>query len=271
MKIRKNEKGQAVAPETVKFNHEAFQAIDHCEIRWLAGAGIMINSRGTNIMIDPVLEGFDMSLLVDMPILPKEIPSLDGILITHIDNDHMSISTCLDVSHVCKSYHAPDYVASQMTKQGIETKGHDIDEQFMLGNMKITLTPARHNWQNGSQKYNYRFWKEEDYCGYWLDTPDGTIWLPGDSKLLDSHLHMPSPDVILFDFADNEWHITLDGAIKLANTYPDATLICIHWGSVDAPDMTPFNGNPEDLMDRVIHPERIQVLAPGEPFVLKGK
>ena len=117
MKIRKNEKGQAVAPETVKFKHEAFQAIDHCEIRWLAGAGIMINSRGTNIMIDPVLEGFDMPLLVDMPILPKEIPSLDGILITHIDNDHMSISTCLDVSPVCKSYHAPHYVAGEMVKE----------------------------------------------------------------------------------------------------------------------------------------------------------
>ena len=64
---------------------------------------------------------------------------------------------------------------------------------------------------------------------------------------------MPEPDVILFDFADNDWHITLDGAIQLANTYPQAHLICIHWGSVDAPDMTPFNGNPEDLYLSLIH------------------
>ena len=95
--------------------------------------------------------------------------------------------------------------------------------------------------------------------------------MPGDSQLLEEHLHMPDPDVILFDFADNEWHITLDGAIKLANTYPNADLICIHWGSVDAPTMTPFNGNPEDLVERVINPERIRVLAPGEVFVIEKK
>lgn len=80
---------------------------------------------------------------------------------------------------------------------------------------------------------------------------------------------MPDSDVILFDFADNDWHITLDGAIKLANTYPNADLICIHWGSVDAPSMTPFNGNPEDLLDRVVNPERIQVLAPGEIYQME--
>ena len=82
---------------------------------------------------------------------------------------------------------------------------------------------------------------------------------------------MPEPDVILFDFAYNDWHITLEGAIRLANTYPNSDLVCIHWGSVDAPEMTPFNGNPENLYQRVTHPERIQVLAPGEAFTLKRK
>lgn len=270
MEIRKNEKGQAVAPQTVSFNALAFGPIDHTEIRWLAGAGIMINSRGSTIMIDPVLEGFDMPLLVEVPILPPEVPHLDGILITHVDNDHMSIMTCQDVSAVCQTYHGPQYVASQMQKQKIAATGHDIGERFKIGNIDITLTPARHNWQNGSKKYNYRIWKEEDYCGYWIDCPDGTIWLPGDSKLLESHLYMPSPDVILFDFADNEWHITLEGAIRLANTYPQAQLLCIHWGSVDAADMTPFNGNPEDLYDRIINPQRIRVLAPGQPLSLRG-
>lgn len=93
--------------------------------------------------------------------------------------------------------------------------------------------------------------------------------MPGDSKLLDSHLNMPQPDVILFDFADNDWHITLDGAIRLANAYPTSELICIHWGCVDAPDMTPFNGNPETLLDRVVNSKRIKVLAPGEKYTLK--
>lgn len=268
MNIVKNDKGQALAPNTQFIDQKAFENHNNTEIIWLGNASIMINSYGKNIMIDPLLEGFDMPLLIDMPILPKDIPSLDGILITHIDNDHFSRPTCKDVLPVCQSYHAPYYVAEVMKEEGILGTGHGIDETFTLENMKITLTKAVHNWQNCSKKYNYREWKVEDYCGYWIETVNGTIWLPGDSKLIDEHLTKEEPDVILFDFADNEWHITLEGAITLANTYPHSDLICIHWGSVDAPRMTPFNGNPEDLLDKVINPERIKVLAPGEVYIL---
>ena len=98
-----------------------------------------------------------------------------------------------------------------------------------------------------------------------------SMWLPGDSRLLDDHLKMPKPDILFFDFSDNDWHMTLDGAVKLANTYPEAELICIHWGSVDAPTMSPFNGNPEVLLDRITNPDRIKVLAPGEVYILKHK
>jgi hypothetical protein len=38
---------------------------------------------------------------------------------------------------------------------------------------------------------------------------------------------------------------------------------------VDAPDFAPFNADPASLLDRVVNPERIHVLAPGEPFTLR--
>lgn len=272
MHININQNGQAVAPKTIPMNKECFKKQEGTSIYWMESASLMMNSRGTNIMIDPLLEGFDLPLLIDMPILPCDIPSLDALLVTHIDNDHFSRDTCRDVKNICQSYHAPHYVANQMKEElGIDGIGHDIHENFMIGNVKVTLTPAWHNWQNESKKYQYREWKREDYCGYWFDTPDGTVWLPGDSRLLEEQLHYDEPDVILLDFADNSWHITLDGAVKLCNTYPNSDLICIHWGSVDAPDMSPFTGNPEDLAKRVINPERIQVLAPGEEYILRRK
>lgn len=110
---------------------------------------------------------------------------------------------------------------------------------------------------------------DEDSCGFWIETPDGTIWAPGDSRLIpDHHLTMPSPDALLFDFSDSEWHFTLEGAIAMANAYPDADLLLHHWGSVDAPDFSPFNGDPSDL-GSVVKPDRIHVLAPGEPFTLR--
>lgn len=39
-------------------------------------------------------------------------------------------------------------------------------------------------------------------------------------------------------------------------------------GSVDSPDVTPFNGDPEKLKKTIKNPERIVVLAPGQPFTL---
>ena len=111
MKVDKNEKGQAVPSATIPLTKKDFESIDNTTVYRLGNAGIFINSRGTNIMIDPLLEGFDMNLLIEMPIFPKDIPTLDALLITHDDNDHFSKSTCHDVKSVCKEYHAPQFVA----------------------------------------------------------------------------------------------------------------------------------------------------------------
>ena len=260
-----NAKGQAVPGGVIPVTREAFGPQAHTTVTWLGGAGILLNIRGTTILIDPLLTGFDMPVFFDCPLKPEAVPRLDACLVTHIDNDHFSRETCQALQPVCAAYHSTGYVAEEMRRIGVPGEGHGIGESFLVGDaVKVTLTPAKHNWQNGIPEFAYRTWAEEDYCGFRFETPDGSIWLPGDSRLLECQLHMDAPDVILFDFSDNDWHITLDGAVKLANAYPDARLVCIHWGTVDAPEMTPFNGNPGNLYDRVVNPERICPLWPGE-------
>ena len=260
---------QAVPPPTVFFGEEAFQPIDHTEVRWLGSGGMFVNTRGTCIMMDPMLKDFDMPLLIDMPIAPENIPHLDAVLITHCDNDHYSVPSLHAMEHVSKAFHGPHYVAELMQAEGFPANGHDIGDSFEVGPAKITLTPADHAWQNEKAKYNYRVFHLEDYCGFWIETPDGIIWAPGDSRLMKEQLELPQPDAILFDFSDNEWHIGLEGAIQMANTYPEAHLILCHWGTVDAPDLNVFNADPQSLYDRVVNPERIHAYAPGQPFSLK--
>jgi L-ascorbate metabolism protein UlaG (beta-lactamase superfamily) len=85
----------------------------------------------------------------------------------------------------------------------------------------------------------------------------------------EHHLHVPTPDALLFDFSDSEWHFGLAGAVRMANAYPGTPLLPHHWGSVDAPDFAPFNGDSQSLYNLVKNPERIHILAPGEPFTLK--
>lgn len=266
MNVKLNAKGQAIPTGVVPIQSDAFTPAAHTEIRWLTGGAAMIHARDTVIMIDPVLEGFDMPLIYDPPISVGDVPRIDGLLVTHIDNDHFSRDTIRDTGHVTKSLHATRYVASVMQEEGMPGIGHDIGETFQVGDVQVKLTPAWHNWQNDVPKWQYREWKREDFCGFWFDTPDGTIWMPGDSRLLPEQLTMEQPDVMLLDFADNDWHITLDGAVKLCEAYPDAALIPIHWGSVDAPDFSPFNGNPMELAARIVNPERLHVLLPGEKY-----
>ena len=134
----------------------------------------------------------------------------------------------------------------------------------------MDVTPADHAWQNATPGASTRVFRKEDSAGFWIETPDGTVWAPGDSRLIpEHHLRMPAPDALLFDFSDSEWHFTLAGAVRMANAYPDTPLLLYHWGSVDAPDFPPFNADPESLPGRVENPERIHVLAPGEPFELQ--
>jgi hypothetical protein len=74
--------------------------------------------------------------------------------------------------------------------------------------------------------------------------------------------------MMLFDFADNIWHIGFAGAVELANHYPESELLLIHWGCVDAPNYTPFNGDPERLEAAVTNPGRVHALALGEGLAL---
>lgn len=270
--VTTSERGQAMPRGTKPMGPEALAARDDTVVYWLGGAGFLVNARGTTVMVDPVLGGFDMPVLFDAPLDPRDVGSLDALLVTHIDNDHFSRLTCKSLRGACASYHAPAYVAEVMRSEGLDGVGHGIGETLSVegvgGTVSARLTPAWHNWQNESAKWGYREWKREDYCGYWLDTPDGTIWLPGDSRLLPEHLEMPEPDLIMLDFSDNEWHITFDGAVRLANAYPSARLLCIHWGTVDAPDWTTFNGDPRELMRRVENPCRVLAPIPGDPVTL---
>lgn len=269
MQFNINEKGQAVAPKTIKMTSENFEKKDGTSIYWLGGAGAMINSYGTVIMIDPLLEGFDMPLLIDMPTTPKDISHLDAIFISHVDNDHYSRSTCRHLKNICKEYHSSFYVATLLKEEcGIDGIGHDIGEHVHIHDIDIEFTPADHAWQNHVEKYNYRVWEDREYCGFYITCRDAKIWYVGDSKLLESQLHMDPPDVVLFDFADNPVHIGLNNAYKLANTYPHAKLILIHWGSVDAPTASAFNGNPQNIIDNVVNPERVIILAPGQEYKL---
>lgn len=255
--------------ERMEMTKEAFAKIDSTRVYWLGGGGAMINSRGTIILIDPLLKGFDMKILTEAPLLPEDVPHADAVIITHCDNDHFSKVTLTEIKDRIDSVHTTHYVASLCEEIGIPAKGHDIHEQFMVKDLRITLTPADHAWQNGSPKHSaLRHYEMEDFCGFRIVTPDGVIWMPGDSRLMEEQLHQDPMDLILMDISDSRWHIGLPGVVKMAAAYPETPLLPIHWGCVDAPEWKEFNGDPEVVKGMIVNPERMFVKAVGEPYEL---
>lgn len=267
--VRRSSRGQAMAPAPIPVLPDAFTDTEDTVVRWLGMSGFLINTRGTLLALDPLLEGFDMPLLVEFPVRVDQVPQLDAVLVTHADNDHYSEPTCTGLRPMTRAFHSTRYVGELMSDVDLPAKGHDIGETFAVESVRITLTPADHAWQNADPQPGQRVFQPEDACGFWIETIDGVIWAPGDSRLIrEHHLHMPDPNAILFDFSDSEWHFGFDHAVELANTYPEADLVLQHWGSVDAPDFAPFNADPNQLRNAVDHPERVRVVAPGQPFKL---
>src|SRR6476469_9524797 len=76
---------QAHAPATQPFGAEAFAPTDQTVLRWLGMAGFLVNSRGTTIMIDPLLGGFDMPIMIALPVHAEDVPPLDALLVTRRD------------------------------------------------------------------------------------------------------------------------------------------------------------------------------------------
>ncbi len=255
--------------DRVEMTQADFGRIDGTKVYWLGGGGAMINSRGTVILIDPLLEGFDMDVLTDAPFRSEDMPHADAVIITHCDNDHFSKPTLKSIKDRVDAVHTTHYVASLCKEIGIEAQGHDIHESFTVNDIRITLTPADHAWQNGSPKHSKeRYFAMEDYCGFRLETADGIVWMPGDSRLLEEQLHQEPMDLILMDISDSKWHIGLPGVEKMAAAYPDTPLIPIHWGCVNAPDWKEFNGDPAVVKELIVNPQRLYVKAVGEPYSL---
>ena len=150
--------------------------------------GFLINSRGTTVMVDP-FGRFDMPVMIEFPIAADDVPNLDAVLVTHSDNDHYSVPTCRDLAGVTRE--VTQYVASLMKQQGLPAYGHDIGEHFAIGPVGVEVTPADHAWQNESPGASDRVFQPEDCCGFWIDTPDGAIWAPGDSRLIPVSPHPP--------------------------------------------------------------------------------
>lgn len=273
------EQYQAQAPATIPLPPNYYEDGGETVVYWLSASGVLVNSHGFNIMIDPLLSilsddpaiGETSELLMTAPpILATQVDKLDAVLYTHTDNDHLGPITAKELMHTGAQFHGPPSVIRELSRLGLaEGQGvsHTPGETFGIGNLEISLTPAFHPHQLFNTDFETYF-KPEDCCGYKITTPDGVIWIPGDSLLMNEHLEMKDVDLLFIDFSDNASHFGLDFAIGLANVHERADLIMYHWATFYGPDHDWCNADPAQAIPRLRHPERLHILAPGQKYIV---
>ncbi len=231
-----------------------FQRNDSTWFTWLGMAGVLINARGTILLIDPLLTTVKSGsqpmsesgykLLIPTPIEAEAIPSVDLVMYTHADDDHFGRMTAKTLAdRLGCSFLAPLPVARLLQEEGIGADHITIAKDFQTlytGQTLIQITPALHNWQQENP------WQRGDCCGYLVKTPDEVIWHPGDTRLIDELLTFKGVDVLFFDVAAVDSHLGPEGSTRLAKSCGAKSMIAYHYGTFDLPPGSFGSFDPDD-------------------------
>jgi L-ascorbate metabolism protein UlaG (beta-lactamase superfamily) len=262
---------------TVPLEASFFAGSSLTRVAWLGMAGVICNVRGTILLIDPLLSAVEkegraycegeVPLRLPLPILAEKLPRVDAVMYTHADGDHFGRMTLRTlIRRFDCSFIAPPPVLEEMRTTGVRPdrlvtarEGDTVS----VGPARITVTPAMHDWQEKDP------WKREDCCGYLIGSPDGTVWHPGDTRLIDDLLSVKGVDVFFFDVADVDSHLGPSGSARLAVSCGARVLIPFHYGTFDLPPGGYATSDPEAARPYLKGVEaRFLQLDPGEPLQL---
>lgn len=242
--------------KTIPIEASFFTQTRGTQVAWLGMAGALINTRGAVLLIDPLIALKDDSdpwvneigyrLSVPLPIQAREIPRADLVMYTHADDDHFGPRTARTLSDQlgCR-FLAPPPVAERLVEAGVPRAQITIARDnavLSVGQAAVTVTPALHDWQEVNP------WQRGDCCGYLIRTPDGAIWHPGDTRLIDDLRAFNGVDVLFFDVAAVDSHLGPAGSAELAKSCGASVLLAYHYGTFDMPPGTFATCDPEDAL-----------------------
>jgi len=225
-------------------------------VTWLGMAGVLVNCRGTALLIDPLItlvesEGEMLCeghyrLRTPLPIESRQMPHIDVVLFTHADGDHFSRVTAeVFAARETTKFVAPPPVERGLLNLGVSKErivtARDFDS-IEFGAAVVEVTPALHDWQDENP------WRRGDCCGYVVRTPDGSIWHPGDTRLIDELLEVKDVDVLFFDVAAVRSHLGPEGSAKLAVSSGAKVTIAYHYGTFVLPKGSYGNCDPKDAL-----------------------
>lgn len=267
--------------KSVPIELSIFEEREDTTVTWLGGAGFLINCRGTIIFIDPLLSvdpdepdksECGLKLKINLPLFAEQVPKVDYVLYTHSDIDHLGPITAKKLADLGAKFIGPYPVYYELTQLGINPKQVSvcrIGESMTIGDIVTEIIPADHPWQLHALERAGRPFRMGDCCGYILNTEDGRLFFPGDTRLMEEHLNIKDIDLLALDVSIDEYHLGHVSAVVLANHLKNAYLFPMHYGTYDS-EKPAHVGWPDDIYPKITNSDkRGLLLNPGEPFVVR--
>ncbi|MBN8938325.1 MAG: MBL fold metallo-hydrolase [Rhizobiales bacterium] len=263
---------------------------DAIRLSYAGHASFLLQTRGLNILLDPVWsERFSpLSFLGPKRVNPpgirfEDLPKIDLVLVSHGHYDHLDLATLSRLA----AAHAPRVITplGQDTimkghDQAIRAEAYDWGDRVEIGNgMAVHLAPMRHWTARGLFDRNKALW-----AAFIIETPAGHIYHIGDTGYGDGH-HFRAARARFGDFRlailpigayEPRWfmrdqHMNPEEAVQVMLDCGARHALAHHWGTVqltNEPIEAPRAALAEALKARDIAADRFRAIRPGEAWEL---
>jgi len=242
---------------------------------WIGHASWVVRLGGLAIAIDPIwstrIQGV-VPRLVPPGVALDALPPLDVVCVTHDHMDHMDLGTLARLGPR-PTYVVPLGNRPRLARLGLEAVELDWWQPHRIGDVTITLTPARHWSMRAPWTRNQTLWG-----GYLVRGPEGTVFHAGDTAAGD-HFAEIGRRLGPIDWAmlpiggyAPRWfmepqHMDPDEAGAAHLALGARHLLAMHWGTFRLTD-EPVGEPPARLRAwwaaRGLPPERLWILDAGE-------